>query len=198
MTAREDLSALLGSRICHDLISPLGAIGNGVELLAMSGLEGAPEIALISQSVENANARIRFFRVAFGATDTGAQIGVPELRAILADTTKGGRLRIDWTEGGTPSRAEAKLAFLLILCLESCLPYGGRISVTDEGGLWHLEGHAERLKADPLLWGLFLGKGERPELAASNVHFALASDLSRRLGRPIRTTLGEKSITISF
>jgi len=38
-----DLNALLGSRICHDLISPLGAIGNGVELLTMSGLDAAPK-----------------------------------------------------------------------------------------------------------------------------------------------------------
>lgn len=198
MTAREDLSALLGSRICHDLISPLGAIGNGVELLAMSGLEGAPEIALISQSVENANARIRFFRVAFGATDTGAQIGLSEIRTILADTTKGGRLRIDWEGGRAPSRAEAKLAFLLILCLESALPYGGRISVTEDAGAWRIDGRAERLKVDPPLWGLVVGQGARPELAASNVHFALASELSRRIARPIRTTLGEDAITISF
>ena len=52
-----DLNSLIGSRICHDLISPLGAIGNGLELLSMSGFDGAPEIALIAESVENANSR---------------------------------------------------------------------------------------------------------------------------------------------
>ncbi len=54
-----DLAALIGSRICHDLISPIGAIGNGLELLSMAGA-GGPEVALISDSVSNANARIRF------------------------------------------------------------------------------------------------------------------------------------------
>ena len=197
VTSREDLSALLGSRICHDLISPLGAIGNGVELLSLAGLDAAPEIALISESVESANARIRFFRVAFGAALEGSHIGQPEIRAILADITKGGRLHIDWTGRADPSRAEAKLAFLLILCLESSLPFGGRITVSDDGG-WRLEGRAQRMMTDPALWGLFLGQAGAPELAASNVHFALASDLSRRIGRPIRTTLGEDAITISF
>jgi histidine phosphotransferase ChpT len=198
MTAPADLSALLGSRICHDLISPIGAIGNGVELLSMSGLDAAPEIALISESVENANARIRFFRVAFGASGDDARIGVAELRGILADLTKGGRLHIRWTAERDPMRAEAKLAFLLILCLESALPYGGCITVGDEDGLCRLDGRADRIKVDPALWGLILGQSEGPELASSNVHFALASEVSRRIGRPIRTTLGEDAITISF
>jgi histidine phosphotransferase ChpT len=197
VTAREDLSALLGSRICHDLISPLGAIGNGVELLSMTGLAAAPEITLISESVENANARIRFFRVAFGAAMEGTYVGQSEIRSILADIAKGGRLHIDWASRADPSRAEAKLAFLLILCLESSLPYGGRIGVSGDIG-WRLDGRAQRMKTDPALWGLLLGQGAGPELSASNVHFALAADLSRRLGRPIRTTLGEDAITISF
>lgn len=198
MTARDDLSALLGSRICHDLISPLGAIGNGVELLSMAGLDAAPEIALISESVENANARIRFFRVAFGAAGDGVRIGAQEIRAILADLTRGGRLRIDWTGDADPLRAEAKLAFLLVLCLESALPYGGRITVHHDGAGWRLEGNAERIKVDASLWGLLLGQAEGAEVTASNVHFALVPDLARRLARPVRTTLGETGITISF
>jgi len=72
------LNDLIGSRICHDLISPLGAIGNGVELLTMSGTSTAPEISLIAESVENANARIRFFRIAFGAASGLSQIGNAE------------------------------------------------------------------------------------------------------------------------
>jgi histidine phosphotransferase ChpT len=67
LTVNIELTSLIGSRICHDLISPLGAIGNGVELLAMSEVAKGPEMSLIAESVENANARIRFFRVAFGA-----------------------------------------------------------------------------------------------------------------------------------
>ena len=50
------IAALLGSRICHDLISPIGAISNGVELMQMSGADSSPELALISESVESANA----------------------------------------------------------------------------------------------------------------------------------------------
>ena len=198
VNAPDDLSAFLGSRICHDLISPLGAIGSGVEILSMTGLNAAPEIALISDSVESANARIRFFRVAFGASGGGVQIGLAETRAIMADLTLRGRLRIDWTGDSDAMRAEAKLAFLLLLSLETALPYGGRIDVSHEGGAWRLDGTADRIKADPALWSLMLGQADGAELISSNVHFALVPDLARRLGRQLRTTLGNGAITISF
>jgi histidine phosphotransferase ChpT len=198
MSGRDDLPALLGSRICHDLVSPLGAIGNGVELLAMAGHDAAPELALIAESVGNANARIRFFRIAFGATGDGSRIGAAEIRSILADLTRGGRLRIDWGSDDAVARGEAKLAFLLILCLESALPFGGRIAVTARDGQWQLAGTAERVRADPKLWSLLLGDAGGIEPTSGTVHFALVPDLARRLGRTVRTTLGETAVTISF
>ena len=73
MSNSPDLAALLGSRICHDLISPIGAIGNGVELMLMDGAGRAPEVALISESVDAANARIRFFRVAYGVSSPASR-----------------------------------------------------------------------------------------------------------------------------
>ena len=198
MSGRDDLSALLGSRICHDLVSPLGAIGNGVELLALSGHDAAPELALITESIGNATARIRFFRIAFGASGEGTRIGAPEIRSILDDLTRRGRLRIDWGIDTDVPRAEAKLAFLLILCLESALPFGGRITVASPGGQWQLAGTAERVRADPALWGRILGGAGGAEPTSGTVHFALVPDLARRLGRTIRTTLGETAVTISF
>ena len=85
-----DLAALLGSRICHDLISPLGAIGNGVELMLLEGGRHSPEMALISESVAHASARIRFFRVAFGTGSAEQRMGRPEVASILTDITRAG------------------------------------------------------------------------------------------------------------
>jgi histidine phosphotransferase ChpT len=198
MSGRDDLTALLGSRICHDLVSPLGAIGNGVELLAMSGHDAVPELALIAESVGNATARIRFFRIAFGATGEDSRIGAAEMRSILADLTRGGRLRIDWNSDEDVPRGEAKLAFLLILCLESALPFGGRITASSGGGQWRLSGAADRVRADPALWGLLVGEAGGVAPTSGTVHFALVPDLARRLGRTVRTTLGETAVTISF
>jgi len=90
-----DLTSLIGSRICHDLISPLGAISNGVELLSMNGAPIGPEMSLISESVENANARIRFFRIAFGSANETQDVGQKEIQSILHDMSRGGRLSIE-------------------------------------------------------------------------------------------------------
>ena len=79
-----NLSALIGSRICHDLISPIGAINNGLELLDMSGRTSGPELDLIQESVGNASARIRFFRIAFGAAGD-QMMGRAEVVSILKD-----------------------------------------------------------------------------------------------------------------
>jgi len=116
---KPDLAALVGSRICHDLISPIGAIGNGVELMLMEGAGKGPEMALITESVAHANARIRFFRVAYGATGADQRIGRNEVTSILSDMTHGGRIKVDWVSPPDLPRRDVKLVFLLLQCAES-------------------------------------------------------------------------------
>ncbi len=191
-----DLNALIGSRICHDFISPLGAIGNGVELLAMAGT--SPELALITESVANANARIRFFRVAFGTATADQRIGRPEVVSILADLYRGGRLGVDWQAEGDQSRREVKLAFLGLLCLETAMPYGGRITVANGPEGWQITGTANRFKIDPDLWQLLgTADGGRPP-GAAQVQFALMPIEATRQKRKIAVTIDETAIRLGF
>jgi histidine phosphotransferase ChpT len=197
MSNTTDLSALIGSRICHDLISPLGAIGNGVELLSLSATAAGPELALISESVSAANARIRFYRVAFGAAAPDQRIGRPEVLAILADTTRGGRLALDWQVPGDQPRGEVKLAFLLIQCLETAMPFGGRVVVTVENKAWHLRGTASRMKINPALWEVLSNPAATLSVSPAQVQFALVPEEVRRLGRSLSAKLTEGDIQLS-
>ena len=87
-----NIAALIGSRICLDNISPIEAIGNGVEFLTMSASVGSsPELNLIADSVHNTNARIRFFRIAYGAASMDNVIGRQEVISVLPETAQGGR-----------------------------------------------------------------------------------------------------------
>jgi len=192
-----DLIALLGSRICHDLISPLGAIGNGIELLAMSGLKQTPEMALISESVENANARIRFFRVAFGAAGPTQEIRRSELLSILGPLSSL-RVRIDWQVSDSALRSEAKLAFLLIQCMESALPWGGTITVSKIGNRWQLKGTADRIKDLPHLWPLISQGTHTEEIAPSEVQFPLAHRAATEMGVRVDCDITGGAITLSF
>ena len=198
MPNKPDLLALLGSRICHDLISPIGAISNGVELLMMDGGSMGPEIALISESVANANARIRFFRVAYGASSTDQRIGRPEILSILADTTRGGRLTIDWRGPAEVPRSDVKLAFLMIQCFETAMAFGGRITVDVVDGGWTLSGIAPKLRMQADLWALMSNPHAAVDVNAAQVHFALVAEDLARQPRPIDVDLGETEINIRF
>lgn len=192
------LSDLLGSRICHDLISPLGAIANGVELLSLSGHADIPEIGLIAESVEAANARIRFFRVAFGQADGHATLSSREITEILTTLGKSGRIRIEWQPDGPVSRPEAKLAFLMILCAETAMPRGGRLEVRKDGRLWRLEAETVTPKVSSALWNVFAGDMRPGDTTPGEAHFPLAARWAEALGRTVAVKATETGFSISF
>ena len=196
MTTKTDLAALLGSRICHDLISPIGAIGNGVELLMMEGGTPSPELALIAESVAAANARIRFFRVAFGLSGGEQRLGRAEIAKILADNSQGARMSVDWKHTADVSRGEAKLAFLAILCCESALAYGGRVKVTCEDGKWQVSAQAERLRIDAAVWDSL--SDPSPSLTPAQVHFGLFAAEIAQQNRRLMTELTGTEIRLTY
>ncbi|KKL91152.1 hypothetical protein LCGC14_1897570 [marine sediment metagenome] len=193
-----ELAALLGSRICHDLVSPLGAIGNGVELLQMSGMEGSPELELISESVACANARIRFFRIAYGAGAPDQTVTLSEIREILDLNGKGRKIQVNWNGSTDLPRDEARLVFLLLQCLESCLSWGGDIMILHEPAVGiRLVAEAERLRDLSDLWSVLDTQGHNG-VAASEVHFALARHAATELGRAIFRDLKPTRIEVGF
>lgn len=193
-----DLSALIGSRICHDLISPIGAIGNGLELMAMSESGGGPELTLITESVSSANARIRFYRVAFGAAGKGQSLGRSEISGILDEVTRGGRLRYHWEPVGDVLRREVKLAFLVLQCFESAMPYGGDVTVSRTENNWTMRGTARKMKIDKRLWDFLTDPDPETEIAPSEVQFALVPEQLKLSRRRIATRLDENEITVSY
>jgi histidine phosphotransferase ChpT len=198
MIDRRDLTALIGSRICHDLISPIGAIGNGVELLMMAGGPAGPEIALIAQSVAHANARIRFFRVAFGAASAVQRIGRDEVQDILTDITRGGRVQIGWTSGPDADRAAVKLAFLLLMCVETALPYGGRVRVVADDDSWLIATEGARLQIDPDLWEVLSNPLSQVPIGAAQVHFALVPAELAAQSRKLSVKISDQMIRLEF
>lgn len=195
-----DLSALIGSRICHDLISPIGAIGNGVELLMMEPGGKSPELALITESVASATARLRFFRLAFGDAVQGQRIGGTEILSILGDLEQGGRVRIEWQGPAEMARAEARLLFLLILTLETALAYGGTIRIDPKGNGWQLVAEAARHRDLRTFWDWLTDSTAPPPegLNPATVQFALArADLARH-GRSLHVATLPDRLVLSL
>jgi len=105
-TAQLDLAAMLCSRLCHDLLSPVGALTNGLELLAD---ERDPEMRqrcmeLLDQSAKTSADKLKFFRLAFGAAGGfGESVPVDEARSVT-EALVGGSKRVEMTWGVTTDR----------------------------------------------------------------------------------------------
>ena len=132
-----DLAALLCSRVCHDVISPVGAIANGIELLDEGADEETSEIAmdLIRSSAKNASARLQFARIAFGAAGSaGAHIDTGDAESVARsffDNEK--KTDIEWHgERALMAKNQVKLLLNLILIGLSAIPRGGLVKVEIE------------------------------------------------------------------
>lgn len=196
--SNRNLGALIGSRICHDLISPVGAISNGLELLSLSGAPEGPEMALISDSAAHANARIRFFRVAFGLASAQQSMSAREITGILKDAYTGA-VTVDWQIEGSVPRPFAQAAFLALMCAEQAVPYGGAVSVSGAPEAVRLSATGPRLSPNAAHWAaLSAPASDMSDLAAAQVQFALLPGLLTDMGRQPKVTLGEAEVVLAF
>ena len=129
---------------------------------------------MLNDSVANATARINFFRYAFGARDKGSSLPENALRATLDGFYAGTRIQVRWTVTGDVPRPEAKLALLMIQCLETFLPVGGIIEATRDSGAWRLTATDDRLRPHEENLAHLLGRSLRPDLKPSEIQFELA------------------------
>ncbi|WP_199259709.1 histidine phosphotransferase family protein [Paracoccus binzhouensis] len=200
----ERMAALVSSRLCHDIVSPLGAIGNGLELLQLSGafpgIAASDEMQLIAESVEAARARVRWFRMAFGHAAPDQRLSLAELSALLADVEKGGRIRLRLDAQGDLPRIEARMILLGLMCLETAMPWGGSVLVCRGASGWRLVAEASRTRPDPALWSWLdaAPTREQPEPTSSEVHFPLLAGFARAANRPLAWELDETGGEIAF
>jgi histidine phosphotransferase ChpT len=163
-----DLSALVSARLCHDLISPMGAIGNGLELLQMSEGAGADELSLINDSLATALAKLRFFRFTVGWTPT---------------------------RGGM-SRPTARLAYLAILCVEKSLPLGGALTVDVVEERIELRLDGARTAPPPELWAHVTAGDPLVEIRSDAVQFALLRADLEASGRALTADFAETALAL--
>jgi histidine phosphotransferase ChpT len=132
-----DLAALLCSRVCHDLISPVGAIVNGMEVLEEAKDEETKTFALelIKKSANNASAKLQFCRIAFGAAGSaGSQIDLGDAEKVARGFLEDGKTTLAWNLPRILlAKNRVKLLLNLLLIAGQAIPRGGLLTVDPIG-----------------------------------------------------------------
>lgn len=137
MTSQTDLAALLCSRLCHDLLSPVGALANGIELLAD---ETDPEmqkrcVELLEQSSKSSTDKLKFFRLAFGAAGGfGEYVPVEEAQEVIGSLAASAkRVELNWAiSDATLPKSAVKVMLNLSQIALDALVRGGTLDIGAE------------------------------------------------------------------
>ncbi len=150
------ISALLCTRLCHDLIGPAGAVVNGIELLSEApGNVDGEVLELIRHSAIETTRRLKFFRLALGEPAEGQTLAAS--RAVADDYFAASKITLDWSDAilESPSPPPPYLIptlLNLILCGAEALPRGGRIAIDGApvggGFALRIKAAGEAIKAD--------------------------------------------------
>jgi len=132
-----DLAALLCSRVCHDLISPVGAIMNGLEVMEDGKDEETSQFAmdLIKKSAKTASAKLQFCRLAFGAAGSaGAQIDTGDAEKVTRGLMEDDKTKLAWKLPRLLlAKNRVKLLLNMMLLAAQAIPRGGQLTVDPVG-----------------------------------------------------------------
>ncbi len=200
-----EFASLLCSRLCHDLLSPVGALNNGIELLAD---EHDPEmrarcLELLADSARASANKLKFFRLAFGAAGGFAdEVDTREARVAIEGLFGGdGRIQLGWViDEPTMSKSALKVLLNLVLIAGDALVRGGRLDVgaeKHEGGLdIVIRAEGPRIVLDPELKNVLVGDSSEDAIAPRAAAAWLAHCLVDEGGGEIQVMDGDEGVLL--
>lgn len=170
---------LLSSRLCHELISPVGAINNGIELMGEDDPDFVKDATkLIASSARTAGNRLNFYRFAYGSGRAGAG------REVMLGLLEGGKARCEWGEAVSALPVEwQRLACNMVVLAAEALPRGGAIEVAASAGKPGLSVKAtgDAINLMPEIRAALSGTAAVAELTARSVHAYYTARLAEAL-----------------
>lgn len=197
-----DLAALLCSRVCHDIISPVGAINNGLELLDEGGAD-EDAMALIRASAVNASARLQFARIAFGAAGSaGMQIDTGDAQAVATAFIANEKPELEWNGArALLPKNQVKLLLNLLLVANSAIPRGGKLRVyledLETSPAFKIKAEGPMLRVPPKFLELHSGSKPEEPIDAHSVQFYYTLLLARDTGMTVNIRATADEIILS-
>jgi histidine phosphotransferase ChpT len=199
-----DLAALLSSRVCHDVISPVGAIVNGLEVLEEekdAEMRGHA-LALIKSSAAEASSRLQFCRLAFGAAGSkGSSIDMGDAETVTRQLLADERTGLEWSAPRV-LLSKNKVKVLLNLCLiaDAAIPRGGviRVSMTgqDDDAAFRIEAQGVNARVSAALPGLLAGEPQDDVVDARSIQAYYTGLVARSCDLDIKVSLAGDTVTI--
>ena len=199
-----EFAALMVSRVCHDLVGPLGAVVNGLEVLEdeRDAAMRADALKLVSSSAEQALARIQFMRIAFGAAGSaGAELDLGEVGRLITGLLSGGRVSLEWNVPRAYwGKDWAKLLMNATLMAADCLPRGGTVTVdaAAEGAApgFHIRAVSPHAKVPDDVIRTIRGEPTENPPDARAIQPVLTSKLSATVGANLSIAAGEGQVEL--
>lgn len=200
-----DLAALLCSRVCHDLISPAGAIVNGLEVLEESTDEETRSFALdlIKKSARTASARLQFCRIAFGAAGSAsAQIDLGDAENVARGFVEDERVRLSWNlSRALVPKNRVKLLLNMILVAAQSIPRGGIVAVESEGPpeamTFRISAHGLNARISHVVPALLAGAPESGVVDAHGIQAFYTGLLARTSGLAVTIEADGDAIVVA-
>ncbi|MCH8166892.1 MAG: hypothetical protein IIC03_03055 [Proteobacteria bacterium] len=197
-----ELAGIVCTRICHDLVSPVGAVVNGADLIReMGGADATEEMAMVEQSARRAAALLKFHRLAFGAVgDRDATMARGQLCERVEGVLAGPRVRLEWSapQGPPISLPVARLIFLMLLAGRAMLGMSGALKVMLPAGdalplAVIAEGAKAGASADQRRW---LAGEPGPAPDSRQVEFALVGPAAVAVGARLKLIEGDGQLAL--
>jgi histidine phosphotransferase ChpT len=195
-----DLAALLCSRLCHDLISPVGAIINGLEVMEEDKDEETKTFALdlIKRSAGQASAKLQFCRLAFGAAGSvGAQIELGDAEKAARGLLEDSKTTLVWNlPRALVAKNRAKLLLNMLMIGSGTIPRGGTLTVEAMGEGYQVAARGLNARLAPTTADLLAGSPAEP-VSAHAIQPIYTGILARDCGLSISARLNGDAVVVT-
>lgn len=193
------LAALLCARICHDLVSPVGALGTAIEILDDDSNADMHEdaLALIKSSSRRAASKLKFLRLAFGAGGSApGVVGTDEITALVLDMFEDAKADIILNlHADGINKAHTRVLLNLTMLGVQAVPRGGEVRIVTSGQSVSIIAKGPRAKLDETVERALLGRSPDHGFDGRSIQPFYASMIAREAGGQVTATAGEDTVT---
>lgn len=204
-----DVLQLMASKICHDLISPIGAIGNGIEFMEDMGPDAFEDATmLIGHSAAQASGKLQAYRIAYGMGGADGHIKPEDVKQAIDKLLAGdGKIKQDWDEkqpmgiaanGVERLPAFCKMLICSILLMIDTLPKGGAISITLDGNATTVTAEGENAAFREGIVEALMLEIDNADLQPKHSHSVLMGLLADNYGYKFSKTTSDNKTSVTY